>query len=83
MEECTPKLTSVTQTQELADNPWPTVEGGEDLLLYSLPPTPQELCNSLQVFTSVHMNRGKLLSFSFSLSQRKGYPTWLCTKDDL
>lgn len=47
MEECTPKLSSVTQTQELSDNPWPTVEGGDDHLLYSFPHTPQELCISL------------------------------------
>lgn len=48
MEECTPKLSSDTQTQEVSDNPWPTVmEGGDDHLLYSLPHTPHELCISL------------------------------------
>lgn len=43
MEECTPKLPSVTQTQELSDHPWPTVERGDDHLPYSLPHTSQEL----------------------------------------
>lgn len=47
MEERTPKLSFVTQTQELSDNPWLTVEGRDDLLLSSLPHTPQELCISL------------------------------------
>lgn len=34
MEECTPKLCFVTQTQELSDNPWLIVEGR---IIYSLP----------------------------------------------
>lgn len=50
-------LLSVTQTQELSDNPWLTVEGRDDHLLYSVPHTPQEFCILCSVYFWAHEQR--------------------------
>lgn len=81
MEECTPKLSSDIQCHLTLQRGHPSALGwpmaycgrrGWSSTLFSPTHTPRALQFSV-VFTSVHMNRGKLFCFSLSLSQRKGY----------
>lgn len=72
VEMFTPELSSATQTQECSDSPQTTVEGGDGHLLssytHAYPRSSAFLCSDF----SVHVNRGKLVSFRFSVSWRKG-----------